>query len=176
VNAGVTKEFIGKTAKEFADAVAEAKGVHRILNEGYAAIKKARADLIAIRDDEGPAAGVRVNGKGKVTPREPLSEIKGARNEPDYDQLLRKERQAVEEWQKRIDLIVDNCNDTDLALKNTLEANVTDRKDFGAPRYTTLDQEEAARAVALASKGRDLTHAELQQLNELLKDNSSSAE
>src|SRR5690606_9748328 len=63
-----------------------------------------------------------------------------------------------------------------LALKNTLEANVTDRKDFGAPRYTTLDQEEAARAVALASKGRDLTHAELQQLNELLKDNSSAAE
>ncbi|MBM7089824.1 hypothetical protein JTP67_15015 [Streptomyces sp. S12] len=176
VNAGVTKEFIGKTAKEFADAVTEAKGVHRILNEGYAAIKKARADLIAIRDDEGPAAGVRVDGKGKVTPREPLSEIKGARNEPDYDQLLRKERQAVEQWQKRIDLIVDNCNDTDLALKNSLEANVTDRKDFGAPRYTTLDQEEAARAVALASKGRDLTHAELQQLNELLKDNSSSAE
>lgn len=176
INAGVTKEFIGKTAKEFTDAVAEAKGVHRILNEGYAAIKKARADLIAIRDDEGPAAGVRVDGKGKVTPREPLSEIKGARNEPDYDQLLRKERQAVEQWQKRIDLIVDNCNDTDLALKNSLEANVTDRKDFGAPRYTTLDQEEAARAVALASKGPDLTHAQLQQLNELLKDNSKSAE
>ncbi|MEU3948281.1 hypothetical protein [Streptomyces sp. NPDC029526] len=176
VNAGVTKEFIGKTAKEFTDAVAEAKGVHRILNEGYAAIKKARADLIAIRDDEGPAAGVRVDGKGKVTPRQPLSEIKGARHEPDYDQLLRKERQAVVEWQKRIDLIVDNCNDTDVSLKNTLEANVTDRKDFGAPRYTTLDQEEAARAVALASKGRDLTHAQLQQLNELLADNSKSAE
>ncbi|MGW6293692.1 hypothetical protein [Streptomyces sp. NPDC055058] len=176
VNAGVTKEFIGKTAKEFADAVAEAKGVHRILNEGYAAIKKARADLIAIRDDEGPAAGVHVNGKGKVAARNPLSEIEGARNDPDYETLLRKERQTIVQWQQKIDLIVDNCNDTDLALKNTLEANVTDRKDFGAPTYTKLDQEEAARAVALASKGRDLTHAELQQLNELLKDNSKSAE
>ncbi|WP_432056793.1 hypothetical protein [Streptomyces sp. bgisy022] len=177
VNAGVTKEFIGKTAKEFSDAVAEAKGVHRILNEGYAAIKKARADLIAIRDDEAPAAGVHVDGKGKVTPRHPLSEIKGVRrNDPDYDQLLRKERQAVVEWQTRIDLIVDNCNDTDVTLKNTLEANVTDRKDFSAPKYGKLDQEEAARAAALASKGRDLTDAQLQQLNELLKDNGESAE
>ncbi|MBD9732780.1 hypothetical protein IGX29_13370 [Streptomyces sp. H28] len=176
VNAGVTKEFIGKTAEEFADAVAEAKGVHRILHEGYAAIKRARADLIAIRDDEGPAAGVHVNGKGKVAARNPLSEVEGVRNEPDYETLLRKERQAIVRWQQKIDLIVDNCNDTDLALKNALEANVTDRKDFSAPTYTKLDQEEAARAVALASKGRDLTHAELQQLNELLKDNSKSAE
>lgn len=56
VNAGVTKAFIGKTAKEFADAAAEAKGVKLILEEGYLAIKKAKDDLIAIRDHEGPAA------------------------------------------------------------------------------------------------------------------------
>lgn len=54
VNAGVTKAFIGKTAKEFADAAAEAKGVKLILEEGHAAIKKARDDLVNIRDHEGP--------------------------------------------------------------------------------------------------------------------------
>ncbi|MFI9247887.1 hypothetical protein ACIGXF_36180 [Streptomyces sp. NPDC053086] len=176
VNAGVTKAFIGKTAKEFADAAAEAKGVQLILEEGYAAIKKAKDDLVNIRDHEGPAAGIRVDGNGKVTARHPLSEIPAARHDPDYSDLLQQERRNIESWQKRIDLIVDNCNDTDLALKNTLEANVTDRKDFNAPTYTKLDQEEAARAAALAAKGRDITHAELQQLNELLMDNSSSAE
>ncbi len=176
VNAGVTKAFIGKTAKEFADAAAEAKGVQLILEEGYAAIKKAKDDLLNIRDHEGPAAGVRVDGNGKVTARNPLSEIPAARHDPDFSELLQEERRNIESWQKRIDLIVDNCNDTDLALKNTLEANVTDRKDFNAPTYTKLDQEEAARAAALAAKGRDITHAELQQLNELLKDNSSSVE
>ncbi|MEU0672991.1 DUF6571 family protein [Streptomyces sp. NPDC006172] len=176
VNAGVTRAFIGKTAKEFADAAAEAKGVKLILEEGHAAIKKAQDDLVDIRDQEGPAAGIRVDGKGRVTARKPLSEIPAARRDPDYSDLLREERQNIESWQKRIDLIVDNCNDTDLALKNTLEANVTDRKDFSAPTYTKLDQEEAARAAALAAKGRDITHAELQQLNELLKDNSSSVE
>ncbi|MFJ4526091.1 hypothetical protein ACIP4Y_35050 [Streptomyces sp. NPDC088810] len=176
VNAGVTKAFIGKTAKEFADAAAEAKGVKLILEEGHAAIKKAKDDLINIRDHEGPAAGIRVDGNGKVTARNPLSEIPAARHDPDYSELLQEEKRNIESWQKRIDLIVDNCNDTDLALKNTLEANVTDRKDFSAPTYTKLDQEEAARAAALAAKGRDLTHTELQQLNELLKDNSSSVE
>ncbi|MFE9173197.1 hypothetical protein ACFYNZ_27670 [Streptomyces kebangsaanensis] len=176
VNAGVTKAFIGKTAKEFADAVAEAKGVKRVLEEGYAAIKKAKDDLVNIRDHEGPAAGIRVDGNGKVTARYPLSENEAARHDPDYSELLREEMRNVESWQKRIDLIVDNCNDTDLALKNTLEANATGRKDFSAPTYTKLDQEEAARAAALAAKGRDITHAELQQLNELLKDNRSSVE
>jgi hypothetical protein len=177
VNAGVTREFIGKTAKEFADAAAEAKGVRMILEEGHAAIKKAKDDLVNIRDNEGPAAGVRVGATGKVTALHPLSELPpNAKRDPDFPELLRQERQNIESWQKRIDLIVDNCNDTDLALKNSLEANVTDRKDFSAPTYTKLDQEEAARAAALASKGRDLTHAELQQLNELLRDNSSSVD
>ncbi|MEU6099928.1 hypothetical protein [Streptomyces flaveolus] len=176
VNAGVTKAFIGKTAKEFADAAAEAKGVKTILEEGHAAIKKAKDDLVNIRDHEGPAAGIRVDGKGKVTAKNPLSEIPAARHDPDYSQLLQEEKKNIESWQKRIDLIVDNCNDTDVALKNTLEANVTDRKDFSAPTYTKLDQEEAARAAALAAKGRDITHTELQQLNELLKDNSSSVD
>ncbi|MEU4149456.1 hypothetical protein [Streptomyces sp. NPDC026659] len=176
VNAGVTRGFIGKTVKEFADAAAEAKGVKLILEEGHAAIKKAMDDLIDIRDHKGPAAGIHVDGSGKVTARNPLSETPAARHDPDYGALLQEERRNIESWQKRIDLIVDNCNDDDLALKNSLQANVTDRKDFSAPTYTKLDQEEAARAVALAAKGRDLTHAELQQLNELLKDNSSSAE
>ncbi|MET8576080.1 hypothetical protein [Streptomyces sp. NPDC005012] len=177
VNAGVTREFIGKTAKEFADAAAEAKGVRMILEEGHAAIKKAKDDLVNIRDNEGPAAGVRVDATGKVSAREPLSELPpNAKRDPDYPELLAQERRNIESWQKKIDRIVETCNDTDLALKNSLEANVTDRKDFSAPTYTKLDQEEAARAAALAAKGRDLTHAELQQLNELLKDNSSSAD
>ncbi|MFF3308540.1 hypothetical protein [Streptomyces sp. NPDC002952] len=176
VNAGVTRAFIGKTAKEFADAAAEAKGVKLILEEGHAAIKKAKDELVGIRDHEGPAAGVHVDGKGKVTARNPLSENHTARHDPDYATYLKEERENIESWQRRIDLIVDNCNDTDLSFKNALQANVTDRKDFSAPTYTKLDQEEAARAASLAAKGRDITHTELEQLNELLKDNSSSRE
>ncbi|WP_250286272.1 DUF6571 family protein [Streptomyces atroolivaceus] len=178
LNAGVTKAFVGKTAKEFADAAAEAKGVKQILEEGHAAIKKAKDDLISIRDHEAPAAGLHVNTAGKVTARNPVEDLpfEQRRNDPDYPDLVRREKAAIRAWQAKIDLIVDNCNDTDVSFKNSLEANVTDRKDFNAPKYTKMDQEEAIRAAALAAKGRDITHTELQALNELLKDNSKSVE
>ncbi|MGW1143526.1 hypothetical protein ACWD6I_00395 [Streptomyces sp. NPDC002454] len=178
VNAGVTKEFIAKTAKEFADAAAEAKGVKLILEEAHAAIKKAKDDLVSIRDDEGPAARIHVDAKGKVTARNPVEDIPPAQRmrDPDYPLILEQQRKAVDSWQKKIDTIVDNCNDVDVSFKKALEANVTDRKDFSAPKYTNLDQEEAARAAALAAKGRDLTHTELQSLNELLRENGKSVE
>ncbi|WP_069628949.1 hypothetical protein [Streptomyces niveus] len=178
VNAGVTKEFIAKTAQEFKDAAAEARGVMQILEDGYAAIKKARDDLLNIRDHEGPAAGIHVDAKGKVTHRNSIQELTPYQraHDPGYQEILLREKRNVAAWQAKIDRIVDNCDDTDVAFKNALEANVTDRKDFSRPTYTTLDQEEAARAAALAGKGRDLTHTELQALNELLADNSKSRE
>ncbi|MCX4847709.1 hypothetical protein [Streptomyces sp. NBC_00893] len=177
LNAGVTKAFVTKTAKEFADAAAEAKGVKAIFEEGHAAIKKAKDELISIRDDEGPSAGMHVDAKGKVTARHPYEKSGVSPNQdPDYFETLGRQKKLIEAWQKKIDLIVDNCNDTDVALKNALEANVTERNDFTAPKYEKLDQEEAARAAALAAKGRDITHTELQALNELLHDNSNSSE
>ncbi|MEV0009365.1 hypothetical protein [Streptomyces sp. NPDC047973] len=179
-NAGVTKAFVAKTAKEFADAAAEAKGVKAILAEGHTALKKAKDDLVNIRDHEGPAAGIKVDGAGKVSARHPVAEMdispQQKAHDPDYPDLVRRERENIAAWQKKIDQIVDDCNDTDVSFKNSLEANVTDRKDFSAPKYTKMDQEEAARAAALAGKGRELTHKELQALNELLADNSKSVE
>ncbi|WP_381794697.1 hypothetical protein [Streptomyces niveus] len=178
VNAGVTKEFIAKTAKEFKDAAAEARGVMQILDDGYAAIKTARDQLLNIRDHEGPAAGIHVDARGKVAARNSIQELTPYQraHDPDYQKILQQEKRNIAAWQAKIDRIVDNCDDTDMAFKNALEANVTDRKDFSGPTYTKLDQEEAARAAALAGKGRDLTHTELQALNELLADNSKSVE
>ncbi|MDQ0796110.1 hypothetical protein [Streptomyces sp. B1I3] len=175
-NAGVTKGFIGKTAKEFKDAAAEAKGVKQILEEAHTAIKKAKDELINIRDHEGPAAGIHVDAKGKVTARHPVEDIPPAQrhHDPDYPDLVRQQKENIAAWQKKIDGIVETCNDTDVSFKNSLEANVTEGKDFSAPKYTKMDQEEAARAAALAAKGRDITHTELTALNELLHDNGKS--
>lgn len=174
VNAAVSKGFIGKTANEFKDAAAEARGVKAIMEDACAAIKKARADLMSIRDDEGPKAEIHVDAKGKVSARYPVEDDYAARHDPDFHKLLKKQEAAVKSWQAKIDLIVDNCYDTDVAFKNALEANVTEGKGFQAPKYSKLDQEEAARAAALAAKGRDITHTELQALNELLHDNGKS--
>ncbi|MFC9700120.1 hypothetical protein ACFTWD_05420 [Streptomyces sp. NPDC056943] len=179
VNAEVTKPFVDKTAKEFDDAAKAADGIHKVLEDGYNAFKKAKDDLKAIVDTEAPAKGFAVKADGRVEAREPLSSTKdqGMRHDPDFQDMVRKERADIAAMQKRIDDIIETCDDADVACSNALKANITgDKHNFSAPKYASLDAEEAQRAVDLAKKGRDISHEELMRLNELLKDNSSSKE
>ncbi|MFJ5076150.1 hypothetical protein ACIP8Z_16320 [Streptomyces sp. NPDC088553] len=179
VNAEVTKPFVDKTAKEFEDAAKAADGIHKVLEDGYNAFKKAKDELKRIADTEAPGKRFRVTANGKVEAVEPLSSTKdqGMRHDPDFQDMVRKENAEIAAMQQRIDAIVETCDDADVACSNALKANITgDRHNFTAPRYASLDAEEAQRAVDLAKKGRDISHEELMRLNELLKDNSGSKE
>ena len=179
VNAEVTKPFVDKTAKEFEDAAKAADGIHKILEDGYNAFKKAKDDLRTIAETDAPAKGFLVKADGTVEAREPLSQIKdpGARHDPDFQDLVRKERADIQAMQDRIKAILEVCTEADVACSNALKANITgDKHNFSGPKYTSLDAEEAQRAVDLAKKGRDISHEELMRLNELLKDNSGSKE
>ncbi|MFE9737936.1 hypothetical protein [Streptomyces sp. NPDC006477] len=179
VNAEVTKPFVDKTAKEFDDAAKAADGIHKVLEDGYNAFKRAKDDLKKIVETEAPAKGFRVRPDGTVEAVEPLSQTKdqGMRHDPDFQDMVRKERADIEAMQRRIDAIVETCDDADVSCSNALKANVTgDKHNFSAPKYTSLDAEEAQRAVDLAKRGRDISHEELMRLNELLKDNSGSKE
>ncbi|WHM38530.1 hypothetical protein [Streptomyces sp. BPTC-684] len=175
VNAGVTRAFIGKTAKEFEDAAAEAKGIHAVLNDGYAAFKRAKDELQKIVDGS-EKSGIVVDSHGKVTARYSLSGDYTARHDPDFSLELKKQNDNLAEWQRRVEALVEECGDADEALRLALAANVTDDNNFTAPRFSSLAAEEAQRAVDLASKGRAITHTELNKLNELLRDNHGSAE
>ncbi|MFE2142940.1 hypothetical protein ACFXA3_14570 [Streptomyces sp. NPDC059456] len=171
VTATVARGFVDKTAKEFEDAAKEAKGVHTALTEGLAVFKTSKEQLQKIATEEAPAAGFQVGADGKVsvTPLATEADRNAARHDPDYQQSIRENRGL---WQKKIDDIIDNCDDVDRSLARMLAANVTDAHDFGGPVYASLDAEQAGHAVALAKKGRDLSHAELVELNELLADNA----
>ncbi|MFE0736791.1 hypothetical protein [Streptomyces sp. NPDC058855] len=177
VNAEVTKPFVDKTAKEFEDAAKAADGIHKILEDGYQSFKKAKDDLKKIAETEAPGRGFHVKSDGTVVAREPLSEIKdpAARHDPDFQDLVRKERADIQAMEDRIKAILEICTEADVACSNALKANITgDQHNFSAPKYGSLDAEEAQRAVDLAKKGRDISHEELMRLNELLKDNASS--
>ncbi|MFF5783985.1 DUF6571 family protein [Streptomyces sp. NPDC012693] len=179
VNAEVTKPFVDKTAKEFDDAAKAADGIHKVLEDGYNAFKRAKDDLKKIVETEAPAKGFRVKSDGTVEAVEPLSRTKdqGMRHDPDFQDMVRKERADIEAMQRRIDAIVETCDDADVSCSNALKANITgDKHNFSGPKYTSLDAEEAQRAVDLAKRGRDISHEELMRLNELLKDNSGSKE
>ncbi|MFD3697219.1 hypothetical protein ACFWUZ_13890 [Streptomyces sp. NPDC058646] len=175
VTAGVGREFVTKTAKEFDDAAKEAKGVHQALTEGLAVFKSSKEQLKKIAGEEAPAAGFQVDASGRVSaiPLATEGDRNAARHDPDYQQSLRENRAL---WQQKIDAIIDNCDDVDQSLARMLGANVTDGHDFSGPKYGSLDAEQAGRATELAKKGRGLTHDELVELNELLSDNQAVPE
>ncbi|MDT9681290.1 hypothetical protein RND61_04265 [Streptomyces sp. TRM76323] len=177
INAQVTKAFITKTGKEFDDAAQAAKGIETVLRDGYNAFKNAQAELRRIVEVDAPAQGLVVTSHGKVVASHPLEEDQGARHDPDYELLLGEQRAKVAALQKRLDRVVETCDDADTATSNALKANVTaDKHNFSTPKYRSLDAEEAHRALTLAAKGRELSHEQLVQLNELLRDNHASKE
>lgn len=174
VDAEVTRAFVDKTAKEFDDAAKEAKGIHQALTDGHDTFKEIRTRL-RTTVEEAPAAGFLVDADGKVKPK-PIEDPQArtaARNDPEYQQTL---HQHQGQWQRRIDELVDNFNDTDRSLARMLRANVGDGRDFSRPKYTSLETEQADHAAALARKGRKLTHDELVELNDLLADNAKDPE
>ncbi|RST02994.1 hypothetical protein EF910_22220 [Streptomyces sp. WAC07149] len=175
VTAGVARPFVDKTAKEFEDAAKEAKGVHQALAQGHDTFRSSRDRLRRIAEEEAPAAGFRVDGKGKVEalPLATDAERHAARHDPDYQESLRVNRPR---WQAKVDAAVDACDDVDRSLARLLGANVADGHDFTAPKYAGFTAEQAGRATDLARKGRELSHAELAELNELLADNAAKPE
>ncbi|GHE25577.1 DUF6571 family protein [Streptomyces hydrogenans] len=184
VNSDVTRPFVAKTAKEFEDAEAQAKGIQLLLADAHTSFLAARDALVRIRDEEGPAAGVHVDAKGKVTPRHDLEKDVTARHDPDqagYAEAVRKQKAAVVSWQARIDRLVEDCADADDSLRRALAANVKDEHDFTAPTYKSLDEEQVARAAELLKKvsgegGTARNVAELKELEDLLDDNRNDPE
>ncbi|MFF2195185.1 hypothetical protein [Streptomyces sp. NPDC058157] len=175
VTAGVARPFVDKTAKEFADAAKEAEGIHHALTQGHDAFKSSRERLRKISEEEAPAAGFRVDAKGKVEPLPLATEAdrEAARHDPDYQESLRVNRPL---WQAKVDAAVDSCDDVDQSLARLLNANVAEDHNFSAPKFSGLAAEQAGRATDLARNGRDLSHAELTELNELLADNAKVPE
>ncbi|WP_405921455.1 hypothetical protein [Streptomyces sp. NBC_00122] len=183
VTASVGRGFVDKTAKEFEDAAKEAKGVHQLLSDGHTTIKTARDALKKAADEEAPAAGFRVDAAGKVSavPMDPKTEF-AARHDPDYPEFKRKQEENRKAWQAKVDRLVEDCADADDSLARALRANVSDDHDFTAPKYTTLDGEQADRAAELMKQlskepgGVARNPEALRELEDLLDDNRNDAD
>ncbi|MFD3803194.1 hypothetical protein ACFWTC_06080 [Streptomyces sp. NPDC058619] len=179
VTAGVAREFVAKTAKEFEDAAKEAKGMHGVLADAHATFKAAQDQLKKLAA-EAPAAGFQVDATGRVTalPLATEGERNAARHDPDYQQSLRTNRDA---WQARINRAVEDAADADDSLSRVLRANLGDLHDFSGPTFATLDAEQAVRAADLMKKvtgeGGTARNVEaLRELEDLLDDNREDPE
>ncbi|WP_327113221.1 hypothetical protein OG206_06690 [Streptomyces sp. NBC_01341] len=181
VNASVTRPFIAKTAEEFEDAAAEAKGIRLLLADAHTSFKIAKDELVRIRDEEAGKAGIVISAAGHVSPRYDLEDDPGARHDPDYPAALRKQKTAVVAWQKRIDRLVEDFSDADDSLRRALMANVKGDKDFSAPKFTSLDAEQVDRAAGLLKTvtgegGTARNVKALEQLADLIDDNRNDPE
>ena len=179
VTAGVARSFVDKTAKEFADAAQEAKGIQLVLADAHATIKAAQ-DQIKNLIAEAPAAGFRIDETGRVAaiPLQDPKDQYAAQHDPDYQETLRKNRGL---WQERVDRAVEDAQDADDSLARALRTNVADDHDFRAPAYSSLDAEQAARAAELMKKvtgdGGTARNVEaLRELEDLLDDNREDLE
>ncbi|MFE4638391.1 hypothetical protein ACFRJ1_34160 [Streptomyces sp. NPDC056773] len=179
VTAGVARPFVDKTAKEFDDAARQAKGIHLLLADGHATLKAVQEQIEKLVADA-PAAGFRIDGSGRVSaiPLADPQERFAAQHDPDYQETLRRNRGL---WQDRVDRAVEDAQDADDSLARALQANVTDDNDFTAPKYATLDAEQADRAAALLKKvtgdgGTARNPEALRELEDLLDDNREDPE
>ncbi|OAR26028.1 hypothetical protein A8W25_11095 [Streptomyces sp. ERV7] len=183
VNAGVTRQFIDKTAKEFEDAAAEAKGIHAVLADGYAAFKRARDELRKIVDGS-EQSGIVVDAQGRVTARYSVAGDYAARHTTpgvSSDLEIKRQNDAVEQWQRRIKVIVEECDEADESLRRALAANDGSEHDFAPPKFSGLEDEKAARAVELARSatgdgGVARNGEALRRLRELVHDNARDPE
>ncbi|MFD9630442.1 DUF6571 family protein [Streptomyces violascens] len=183
VNAGVTREFVRKTVKEFADAEQEAEGVHRLLLDAYTEFKKAKDGLQAILDGA-EQNGIALDAKGRVVARHPVADDAARRHDPGYGgpaKDMKAEQEHVAAWQRKVDALIAGCDAADESLRLALTANVPNEHDFSAPRFASLDDEEAARAVDLAKRvtgegGTARNVEELKQLRTLLDANAQDPE
>ncbi|MFI1188513.1 DUF6571 family protein [Streptomyces californicus] len=181
VNAGVTKEFIGKTASEFHDAATQARGIASLLADACTSFTSAKRQLATMQEEEGPAAGVVISARGKVLPRHDLRDDRTAQRDPGFPEALRQQEEAVAAWQRRVDRVVEDCHDADESLKRALEANMKSEYDFTKPAYKTLDAEQAGHAAELlrtvTGAGGTARNVEaLRQLEDIIDDNRGDPE
>ncbi|MFE1952955.1 hypothetical protein ACFW9D_21105 [Streptomyces sp. NPDC059524] len=169
VNAQVSKEFIGKTAGEFADAHTQATTVHNILSDTRDELKQHKKDLeaaidrglkknLTVMDTGGGGFTVTMNihpdraAKGTTVPEHSESDVTALRDE--------------------VQGILQKATDSDASAAKVLKA-VADTARMGFSDASYKDRDEAADAVEAAEdlaaiagkKPEDLTPADFDKIN-----------
>ncbi|CAM5230504.1 DUF6571 family protein [Streptomyces narbonensis] len=171
-NAGVTQEFVRKTAKEFGDALIGATSIRNILRDAEGEFQAAKTELEKLVA-EAPGKGIRIDQDGVVSHL-----IHPDRRSKDYDGP-KPEQADFEAVRSAIKAALDRANNADDVASRALRGLVgNDQNNFAGTSYDSLaaaskaqDAEDAHAAYELYKKGDDATPAEIDKLNALFKAN-----
>ncbi|MFE2988186.1 hypothetical protein [Streptomyces sp. NPDC059262] len=166
VNAQVTKEFIGKTAGEFADAHTQAKTIHSILSDTAGELKRYQEDLEkAVSRGRKKNLTVTSTGDGGFTVRAAQGHTPPGHGQSDVTALR-------DEVQK----ILDKATESDSSASKALKA-IANQSGLGFSDAKYKDRDEAAAAIKAAEElakiakknPEDLTVKDFDRINAGLK-------
>ncbi|MEV5310451.1 DUF6571 family protein [Streptomyces sp. NPDC052610] len=165
VNAGVTREFVGKTAKEIADLRVEANGIYQVLDDAHRELEALQKSVRTLTTEaKGKGYTVRDNGDGTVSVDAHV--MPGTSPKDDKN---------LEERQRYADSItgkIGHANDIDVSTKLALSrTHGNDLYNAGHAKYDSLNDAQVERALELAKKRETMTDRELAELNRLLRYN-----
>lgn len=169
LNATVTRGFVTKTTKEFADLHTEANSIYQVLEDAHTELTALHKQLKTAAETDAKTLGVRVDdiGGGKV--RCFFPHIRGDTDERTQDQL-----DAKEELEGRINRILAHADEIDSSVARALgKSHGNDPHNAGHSSYESLNDAQVERALELAKKGKEMSDQELGELNRLLRYNGT---
>ncbi|GHE76482.1 hypothetical protein GCM10018771_68260 [Streptomyces cellulosae] len=169
VNAGVTRKFVDKTVKEFADLHMEASSIFQVLEDAHhelVGLQKGVRTLTAEAKEKGYT--VQDNGDGTVSVGlRPDADAKKGKDGKEDDTKADRQHYADSITRK-----VAHAHDIDVSTKLALKrAHGSDLYNAGHAKYDSLNDAQVERALELARKREDMSDRELAELNRLLRHN-----
>ncbi|MFJ4877752.1 hypothetical protein ACIP93_21395 [Streptomyces sp. NPDC088745] len=160
VNATVTRDFIRRTTKEFADACTEATSIAHVLEDAHQELTKLQKAVRHIRDVEGPKLGMNLAGlPGMAAPS------------------LHPTKPAEIELSRRLKVLAAHAAEIDASVARALrKSHGTDPGNFGHRSYGSLDAAQSERALELAGVGPMLSDAQFTELNSILAFNAKDSD
>ncbi|WP_327375912.1 hypothetical protein OG393_19315 [Streptomyces sp. NBC_01216] len=169
VNAGVTRDFVGKTVKEFADLHVEAQSIFSVLDDAHTELKSIQQHARSVTA-EAKEKGFSVTGRedGTVVIADALiCEVDGPGQ---------RKRDMMQWYADTLTGIVSHASEVDAAAVRALRASHGgDPNNAGHAAYTSLDQDMLPRAVKLAGLGEDANDKQRAELRRLWQSLSPEA-
>ncbi|MFD4652675.1 hypothetical protein [Streptomyces sp. NPDC058441] len=172
VNAGVTREFIGKTAAEFADAHTQADTIAKILKDTHGELKRYSEQLVeAIH--RGVKKNLTATDTGGGTFRVEMN------IHPDHaakgTEVPHHSQQDVNDFKDEIAGILSNATRSDKSAKDVLKA-IVDAVKYGFSDASYPDRDHAAQALKdaekmakMAKRPKDMSLDDIAEFNGYLK-------
>ncbi|QES55061.1 hypothetical protein DEJ51_13315 [Streptomyces venezuelae] len=169
VNAGVTRDFVDKTVKEFEDLHREAKSIASVLDDAYSELKTIQQQ----------AKSVTANAKEEgfsVTGRKDGTVVIADAVICEVDGPGQRKRDMMQWYADTLTGFVSHASEVDTAAVRALRASHGgDATNAGHAAYTSLDQDMLPRAVKLAGLGEEANDKQRGQLQRLWQSLSPEA-